>query len=161
MNYMNSEFVASAGEILVTLDCETVVLPAGRTSLAAIRSYLESLALANQRVLAEFAVNGYAIDLSLPLEKVSFRRIDAITVPLGELPLLLLTTAGQQVSRAQAAVEAALTLVLINNPNTARELLVEHCLPAQGTRAYLESHAGKSLPGLVRHHFSQIAPVAA
>ena len=36
--------------------------------------------------------------------------------------MLLLTTAGQQVDRARSSVEAALTLVLINNPSTAREL---------------------------------------
>jgi hypothetical protein len=51
-----------------------------------------------------------------------FRRVDAITIPLGELPLLLLTTAGQQVSRARASVETALTLVLINDHSKAREL---------------------------------------
>ena len=122
MKYMNTELANSAGEILVTLDCEKVVLPTGRNSLGAIRSYLESLALASQRVLAEFAVDGYAVDLAVPLENLSFRRIDALTVPLSELPLLLLTTAGQQVNRARASVETALTLVLINNPKTAREL---------------------------------------
>jgi hypothetical protein len=122
MNYTNSKFVGSAGEIPVTLDCETVVLPTGRNSLNSIRSYLESLALAGQRVLAEFAVDGCAVDPAMPLDKVSFRRVDAVTVPLNELPLLLLTTAGQQVDRAHASVEAALTLVLINNPVTAREL---------------------------------------
>jgi hypothetical protein len=68
------------------------------------------------------AVDGCAVNLTIPLDKISFRRVDAVTVPLGELPLLLLTTAAQQVNRAQVSVEAALTLVLINNPATAREL---------------------------------------
>jgi hypothetical protein len=122
MNYTNYEFAESAGEILVTLDCETVSVPAGRNSLGSIRSYLETVALASQRVLAEFAVDGCAVDLSMPLDKLSFRRVDAVTVPLSELPLLLLTTAAQQVNRARASVEAALTLVLINNPATAREM---------------------------------------
>ena len=112
-----------AGEILVTLDSETVALPAGRNSLNAIRSYLESLALAGQRVLAVFAVDGCPVNLSLPLvDQRAFCRIDAETIPLEELPLLLLTTAGQQVDRARESVEAALTLVLINNRSTAREL---------------------------------------
>lgn len=121
-NYLNSGLVAAAGEILVTLDGEALYLPAGRTSLNAIRSYLESLALGGQRVLAEFVVDGCPLDLSLPLERRTFCRIDAVTIPLDELPLLLLATAGQQVERARASVEAALTLVLINHPSTAREL---------------------------------------
>ena len=122
MNYTNSEFVESAGEVRVTLDCEKVVLPSGRRSLNSIRSYLETMALANQRMLGEFLVDGCPIDLSLPLDNLSFRCVDAVTVPLCELPLVLLTTAGHQVSRARESVEAALTLVLINNPATAREL---------------------------------------
>jgi hypothetical protein len=122
MNYSNSKIVESSGEIVVTLDCEPVVMPAGRASLNSIRSYLESLALARQRVLGEIVVDGRVVDLSLPLDHWSFRRVDAVTVSLSEQPLLLLTTAEQQAGRARAAVEAALTLVLINNPRTAREL---------------------------------------
>ena len=123
MNYTDTGLAEFAGEILVTLDSETVVLPAGRNSLNAIRSHLESLALAGQRVLAVFAVDGCSLNLSLPLvDQRAFCRIDAQTIPLNELPLLLLTTAGQQVARARASVEAALTLVLINSHSTAREL---------------------------------------
>src|SRR5215469_15365363 len=122
MNDTNSEYVESSGEIRVTLDGETVVLPTGRNSLGAVRSYLESVALGSQRVLAEFAVDGCAVNLSMPLDNLSFRRVDAITVPLSELPLLLLTTAGQQVGRARVSVETALTLVLINSPSAANEL---------------------------------------
>jgi hypothetical protein len=48
--------------------------------------------------------------------------VDAVTAPLSELPVLLLTTARQQVDRAHASVEMALTLVLINHPDTAHEL---------------------------------------
>ena len=48
--------------------------------------------------------------------------MDAETLPLNELPLLLLTVAGQQVDHVRESVESALTLVLINNPATAREL---------------------------------------
>jgi hypothetical protein len=122
MNHLKIGAVESAGEIVVTLDCETVVLPRGRNSLASIRSYLDSVALANQRILGEFLVDGHAVDLSQPMTPMTFRRVDAVTAPLGELPLLLLTTAGLQAERARAAAEAALTLVLINNPQTAREL---------------------------------------
>jgi hypothetical protein len=122
MNHTNTEAAKLAGEIQVTLDCATVVLPAGRNSLNSIRSYLEAVALANQRVLGEFLVDGSAIEPGLPWDKLSFRRVDAMTVPLTDQPLLLLTTARQQVEFARASVETALTLVLINNPFTAREL---------------------------------------
>lgn len=122
MNDTNLEIAESAGKIVVTLDCEAVVLPAGRKSLKAIRSYLESLALASQRLLGEFVVDGCAVDLSLPLDNLSFRRVDAVTIAFCEFPLLLLTTARQQASRARTLVETALTLVLINNPGTACEL---------------------------------------
>ncbi len=123
MNYSNTGACESAGEKQVTLDAETVLLPAGRNSLNAIRSHLESLALAGQRVLASFAVDGCPLNLSLPLvDQQAFCRVDAQTIPLDELPLLLLTTAGQQVARARESVEAALTLVLINSHSTAREL---------------------------------------
>jgi len=123
MNHGNAGFVESAGEILVTLDSETVRLPAGRNTLDAIRSYLETLALAQQRVLAVFAVDSLPVNLVLPLvDSGGFRRVDAETIPLEELPVLLLTTARQQVDRARESVEAALTLVLINNPATGREL---------------------------------------
>ena len=123
MDYAHTGLAGVAGTILVTLDCETVALPAGRNSLNAIRSYLETLSLARQRVLAVFAVDNAPVNLALPLvDNGAFCRIDAETIPLEELPLLLLTTAGQQADRARESVEAALTLVLINNHATAREL---------------------------------------
>lgn len=122
MSETNIGLAESTGEILVTLDCETVVLPAGRRSLNSIRSYLETVALANQRILGELLVDGNPVDFSMPVGNLSFRRVDAVTAPLGELPLLLLANAGRQVSRARESVDAALTLVLINNPATAREL---------------------------------------
>lgn len=122
MNYTNIEFVESTGRVQVTLDDELMVLPSGRRSLNSIRSYLESIALANQRVLGEFFVDGCAVDLSMPVSDFSFRRIDATTVPLDDLPVLLLATAAQQASRARASVDTALTLVLINNPEKAREM---------------------------------------
>ena len=148
-------------EILVTLDCDAVSLPAGRNSLNAIRAYLETLALASQRVLAEFSVDGCRLDLSLPLDRRTFSRIDAVTLPLNELPLLLLANASQQVDRARASVEAALTLVLINNPTTARELWWSLASLAQGTRAHAESHAGRTLPAKAAARFLKTAPLAA
>ena len=123
MNNANAEFGRAAETVLVRLDHEPVVVPAGRHSLNAIRAYLETLALAEQRVLAIFAVNGQSVNLALPLVgHGTFNRIDAETIRLEELPLLLLTSAGQQADRVRESVEAALTLVLINKPPVAREL---------------------------------------
>jgi len=123
MNHANTGIAGLAGTILVTLDSETVALPGGRSSLNAIRSYLETLALARQCVLAVFAVDNSPVNLALPLvDNGAFCRVDAETISLEELPLLLLTTAAQQVDRARASVEAALTLVLINDQATACEL---------------------------------------
>jgi hypothetical protein len=121
MDHMNSASLAT-GEVVVTLDCDQVAVPSGRRSLSSIRSHLETLALARQRVLAEFSVDGAPVDLALPMETLSFRRIDAVTIPLEEFPLLVLVTAARQVARVRAAVESSLTLVLINNPANAREL---------------------------------------
>jgi hypothetical protein len=122
MNHSETGWIKTSDEIQVTLDCETVPLPNGHLSVTSIRSYLETLALANQRVVAEFTVDGFPVDPSLPLENLSFRRVDAITVTLNEFPLLLLATARRQVERVRASVDTALTLVLINPPATAREL---------------------------------------
>jgi hypothetical protein len=97
-------------------------LPAGRRSINSIRACLETMALASQRILGELAVDGQPVDLTLPLPDLPFRRVDAVTIPLFELPLLLLTTAGKQADRARATVEAALTLVLINSATNAHEL---------------------------------------
>ena len=123
MNDANASFGRAAESIVVTLDSEPVVPPAGRYSLNAIRAYLETIALTEQRVLSVFAVNGQPANLALPLiQPKVLSRVDAETIALEELPLLLLTTAGQQADRAREAVEAALTLVLINKPATNREL---------------------------------------
>ena len=111
------------GKIHVTLDGATVKVPAGRCSLNSVRCLLETLALEKQCVLAAIYVDGQPADLALsPAGTAGFSRVAAESIPLGELPLLLLTTAQQQVDRVRAAVENALTLVLINNRAAAREL---------------------------------------
>jgi hypothetical protein len=123
MDYANSEFAGAAGIILVTLDGETVKVPAGRCSLNAIRSLLETLALEKQCIVSSLSVDGQPVGLApAKTGSVNFSRVEADSVPLAELPLLLLTTAQQQVERVREAIENALTLVLINNRSTAREL---------------------------------------
>ena len=161
MNHENIGSVASTGEIMVTLDCETVVLPAGRHSLGAIRSYLEFLALSGQRVLGQFMVDGNALDLAQRPEDRPFRRVDAITLPLSEMPLLLLVTASQQVSRARAAVENVMTLVLINDPANARELWWTVASQLKDPVLTLSLMPEDLCQSLVRHHLWQTAPLAA
>lgn len=123
MNHPNSDFGGPVAIVLVTLDGEAVKVPAGRCSLNSIRSLLETLALEKQCMLTSLSVDGRPTDLGLAQTgPVNFFRVEADSVPLAELPLLLLTTAQQQVDRVREAVENALTLVLINNRSTAREL---------------------------------------
>jgi hypothetical protein len=109
--------------IQVTLDGETVEVPAGRCSLNSVRCLLETIALEKQCVLSSISVDGQPADLGLaPAGTVKFSRVDADSIPLAELPLLLLATAQKQVDRIRRAVENTITLVLINNHATAREL---------------------------------------
>ncbi|HZI32678.1 MAG TPA: hypothetical protein VFF11_10070 [Candidatus Binatia bacterium] len=109
------------------LDGELIMVPAGRCSLNAIRSLLETRALEKQRVLSVISVDGWPADLTQTFpEDLRYTLVEAESIPLDELPLLLLNTAQQQVDRARDAVEKAMTLVLINNAATARELWWNH-----------------------------------
>lgn len=122
MNHAKSGVFESAGEIVVTLDCQAVIFPSGRLSLNSIRSRLETMALAKQRILGEMLVDGVPVDFSAPPANLHFQRVDAATVTLAEMPVLLLTLALNQAGRARAAVESALTQVLINDSSHAREI---------------------------------------
>jgi hypothetical protein len=118
-----TESLPGNDELVIFLDGLPVTVPAGRTSPNSIRCYLETLALENQRVLCGFNVDGFATNLALPLPRFGkFSRIEAESVALDESILLLLKTAYQQTCRARECVETALTLVLINDAQVAREL---------------------------------------
>lgn len=121
-NLTPSDFGA-AEKIQVTLDGETVKLPSASGSLNSVRCLLETLALEKQRLLFTLVVDGVPASLSPPPgDQTGFLRVDAESIPLGELPLLLLTSAQQQAERIRADLEKALTLVLINDQSTAREI---------------------------------------
>jgi hypothetical protein len=110
-------------EVEITLDGLPVGLPSGHRSLNAIRCLLETLALERQRILCSLNVDGQPVNLALPwLEQMAFGRVEAGTVALEETPLLLLKKAFQQADFARACVETALTLVLINDGQVAREV---------------------------------------
>jgi len=123
---MDNGFLESldvSDEIAISLDGTPVAVPSERNSLNSIRCYLETLALEKQRVLCAMSVDGCAANLALPLAQAGkFSRVEAESVALDESFLLLLKTALQQTVQARECVETALTLVLINNSNIAREL---------------------------------------
>jgi hypothetical protein len=104
------------------LDGRPVSLPPQRRSLAAIRSYLETLALEQQRILFSLRVDGARVNLSamLPTQR-KFERVEAETIDLAEVPLKLIKTAMIQTSEAETQVRSAVTLVLINDAGWARE----------------------------------------
>jgi hypothetical protein len=118
--------------VKVLLDGQPIALPPERRSLGAIRTYLETLALENQRMLCSWSVDGLegrSAKNAAPRPancadsaKISFSRIEARTVSLNEMPLRMLETALQEAVQARIAVEAAVTLVLINDGAVAREL---------------------------------------
>jgi hypothetical protein len=110
-------------EVEITLDGLPVGLPSGCRSLNAIRCRLETLALERQRILCSLNVDGQPVNLALPLlDQGTCRRVEAGTVALEETPVLLLTKALQQTAHAREYVETALTLVLINDGQVAREV---------------------------------------
>jgi hypothetical protein len=109
--------------IEITLDGLAVLPPSKYRSLPAIRCYLETLALEQQRILCSLSVDDEPMNLALPLVMGrNFYRVTAETVPLEERSLILLKTALQQVDQARTCVETAVTLVLINDVCLAREL---------------------------------------
>jgi len=106
----------------VTLDGHSVELPSERRSLNAIRSYLETLALEQQRILCSVIVDGAPTNLaqSPPVQK-SFTRVEGKTIGLERMPLQLIETAMHQVSEARELVHSAVVHVLINDGVMARE----------------------------------------
>ncbi len=123
MDEVNASNFDAQQKIQVTLDGETVKITSSCGSLNALRSLLETLALEKQRILSDLVVDGISVHLAQPVEaETGFHRVDAASIPLGELPLLLLTSAQQQAERIHAEIEKALTLVLINSQSAASEI---------------------------------------
>ena len=106
----------------VILDGEPIVLPTLRSSVAAIRSYLERKALEKHRILCAFYVDGRSLWTGESLHQVkAFTRVEAKSIDLAYVPLQLLTTARQQLAQTRERVATAVTFVLINNSRMARE----------------------------------------
>lgn len=122
MQFETFDASVSQGEIQVVLDGLPVGLPPGRRSLAAIRSYLEMLAMENQRILCSFTVDGeLANQNEPPAARKTFKHIEAETLELDDLPLQMIRTALEQTVTARKRVESAITLVLINDGMNGRE----------------------------------------
>ena len=161
---------ASTGaDLQVMLDGQPVVLPAQRRSLAAIRSYLETLAMEQQRILFSFRVDGARINLSamLPTQK-RFARIEAETIDLAHVPLQLIKTALVQTTEARDQVMSAVTVVLINETGWAREhwwnlvrLLKQPflTLSLMPEGAYKSNEGGASLMQLRNWQLQQLAAI--
>ncbi len=161
---------ASTGaDLTVMLDGRPVPLPPKRRSLAAIRSYLETLALEQQRVLFSLRVDGARVNLSAMLPTQSkFERIEAETIDLAEVPLKLIRTAMVQTSETKTKVLSAVTLVLINSAGWAREhwwslarllhqpLLTLSLMPET---AYGSAPAGASLVQLRKWQLQQLGAI--
>jgi hypothetical protein len=119
----SSEASSSTPEVEVLLDGLPVQLPKTRRSLAAIRSYLETLAMEQQRFLFAMTIDGKSIDLSKPQPPfTNVGRIEAETMDLEQMPLQLVRTAMAQAAQVRAQVQSSVTRVLINDSENAREL---------------------------------------
>jgi hypothetical protein len=104
-------------QLEVMLDGQPVGLPPQRRSLTAIRSYLESLALEQQRIIWLFSVDGDAANST-----GRFLRITCQTIGLDKMPLQLVENAIQQTKTAHAEVHSAVSQVMINEAERGREL---------------------------------------
>jgi hypothetical protein len=142
---------SSKGQLEVMLDGQPVGLPPQRRSLTAIRSYLEALALEQQRILWSFSVDGDAASTA-----GKFLRVTGQTIGLARMPLQLVEDAIQQTSQAHAEVQSAVTQVMINEAARGHELwwgLAQHlkqplltlsllpeavCKPANGSASLMQ-----------------------
>ena len=114
---------APGGQIEVMLDGQPVGLPPQRRSLAAIRSYLEGMALEQQRILWSFCVDGeVATSAGLLAVPGQFARVTGQTIGLEQMPLQLVESAIQQTARAHQEVQSAVAHVMINEASRSHEL---------------------------------------
>lgn len=118
----NSSDNAADGNIEIKLDGMSVEVPSDRRSFSAIRSYLELLALQEQRVLCSINLDGEPVNLTGSQSAQSFALFEAETMGLKEVPLQLIKAALQQTVSARARLESAVELVLINDNSHAREI---------------------------------------
>jgi len=107
----------------VKLDGLPVEIPVERQTLGGICSYLESVALHQQRILCSLAVDGAPINLTQPPDdSTPFGRIEAETMGLNDVPSQLIKAALLQTISLRDRVQSAVSVVLINDRKRALEL---------------------------------------
>jgi hypothetical protein len=116
-------FDTAGGGVEVKLDGASVSVPSERRTFSAIRSYLEALALQQQRILCWITVDGEAVPLTQPRHVGDeFALVEGETMDLSEVPLQLIKGALHQTGVARERVRSAVDLILINDSGRAREL---------------------------------------
>jgi len=107
----------------VKLDGLPVEIPVERQTLGGICSYLESVALHQQRILCSLAVDGAPINLTQPPDdSTPFGRVEAETMGLNDVPSQLIKAALLQTISLRDRVQSAVSVVLINDRKRALEL---------------------------------------
>lgn len=120
--YMTFDSVPHSA-VEVKLDGLPLEIPAERRTLGGICSYLESVALHQQRILCSLAVDGAPINLTQPPEDMKpFATIEAETMGLSDVPSQLIKAALQQTLSLRERVQSAVSVVLINDRKQALEL---------------------------------------
>ena len=112
----------TGSRVKVTLDGLPVILPPYRSSLASIRSFMETLALERQRLLCAFRVDGRCLDLnqiSSPLKP--FTKVEGESIDPAAMPVQLVKNATQQTTEIRERIRTAVTLVVINEREQSRE----------------------------------------
>lgn len=112
-----------SGGIEVKLDGVAVEVPSERRSFSAIRSYLEFLALQQQRILYWISVDGKPAGVTQPNVVVeAFARVEGETIGVAEVPVQLIRGALHQTGVVRARAQTAVDLILINDGRHGREL---------------------------------------
>jgi hypothetical protein len=113
----------SHGRFEVKLDGLLIEIPPERQSFTAIHSYLELLALQQQRIICMLSVDDKPVNLTQPRPVTqNFLLVEAETMGLNEVPSRLVHAALQQTVSLRSRVRATSELVLINPIQQAREL---------------------------------------
>lgn len=119
---MHSNLEQKGARVEVILDGLPVMLPPHRCSLAGIRSFLETLAMEQHRLLCAFRVDGQVVEQANALVSYGpFTRVEGESIDLDLIPLRLVKIALQQTTQLREQIAAAITLVVINDGRSARE----------------------------------------